>query len=361
MASAIRLPDPRSAFAGRRILLTGHTGFKGSWLTRWLLDMGAEVTGLALEPDSSPALFAEMLLAHHMDSRIGDIRDSERVARVFAEVRPEVVFHLAAQPAVLRSYAEPRYTFDTNVMGTVNVLEAVRSSTETRAVVNVTTDKVYENPETGEAFVEESILGGRDPYSASKACSEIVSASYRRSFLSDGGAAIATARSGNVIGGGDWSNDRIIPDVVRALAVGEPVRIRRPETIRPWQHVLEPLAGYLSLAAALLERGQEFADAFNFGPEPEDVHTVRELVECALGAWGAGEWDVPDSGEAPYEAGMLVLDIAKAKRELGWRPVWDFQTAVERTVTWYQRVGEGESPTDVTRDDLAAYTAAMGA
>ncbi len=352
--------DFAAVFAGRRVLVTGHTGFKGSWLCRWLLDMDAEVTGYALEPDSTPALFGELMLAHHMDSRIGDIRDAAHVARIVSEVRPEVVFHLAAQPLVRRSYAEPLYTFDTNVMGTANLLEAVRGCDATRAIVNVTTDKVYENPETGVPFPEEAPLGGHDPYSASKACSEIVSASYRRSFLAESGAALATARAGNVIGGGDWSVDRIIPDVVRALAVGEPVRVRHPEAVRPWQHVLDPLAGYLTLAANLLEADAErYARAYNFGPEPDDTHTVRELVERALAAWGAGAWDVPDLGEQPHEAGLLVLAIERAKQELGWRPVWDFDTAVEHTVEWYRRVGDGESATEVTREDIAAYTEAL--
>lgn len=348
-----------SAFAGRRVLVTGHTGFKGSWLCRWLLDLGADVTGYALEPDSTPALFDMLSLGSHMDSRIGDVRDAARVARIFGESAPEVVFHLAAQPLVRRSYIEPLYTFDTNIMGTVHILEAVRGSEATKAVVNVTTDKVYENPETGHPFDEDESLGGWDPYSASKACSELVSSSYRRSFLSNRGVALATARAGNVIGGGDWSVDRIVPDVVRALASGAPVQVRSPDAVRPWQHVLDPLAGYLTLAASLLRGGGRHARAYNFGPRPGDVRTVRELVECALRLWGGGAWYVPDLGEQPHEAGLLVLGIERAERELGWRPVWDFETAVERTVGWYRRVADGEQAADVVAEDIAAYTEAL--
>lgn len=349
----------RELFDGRRVLVTGHTGFKGSWLCRWLLDLGAEVTGYALEPDSAPALFDLLALAEHMDSRIGDIRDPDGVARVVGDSSPDVVFHLAAQPLVRRSYAEPVYTFDTNVMGTVNLLEAIRTTGTARAVVNVTTDKVYENPETGHPFDEEESLGGWDPYSASKACSEIVSASYRRSFLAARGVPVATARAGNVIGGGDWSADRIVPDIVRALDAGEPVKVRNPEAVRPWQHVLDPLAGYLTLAAGLLTDGDRHARAYNFGPRPDDARTVRELVEHALRVWGDGEWDAPAAGDQPHEAGLLVLAIERAQRELGWRPVWDFEAAVERTVGWYRRVADGEDPARVTADDLAAYTEAL--
>ncbi len=350
-------------FAGRRVFVTGHTGFKGSWLTRWLLDLGARVTGYALEPDTDPSLFEELGLARHMDSRIGDVRDFGSLSGALLEARPEIVLHLAAQPLVRRSYAEPLYTFETNVIGTANLLEAVRGCEETRVVVNVTTDKVYENPETGHPFAEDEPLGGHDPYSASKACSEIVSAAYRSSFFAGdtGGPALATARAGNVIGGGDWSEDRIVPDIVRAMAAGVPVQVRNPDAVRPWQHVLEPLAGYLTLAEALWRDGQERAGAYNFGPEPDDVHPVRDLVDRSIEAWGAGSWEVQGSADQPHEAGLLSLSIDKACDELGWRPLWGFGTTVERTVSWYRRVATGEDPETVTREDLSAYSEELSA
>ena len=350
-------------FAGRRVFVTGHTGFKGSWLTRWLLDLGARVTGYALEPDTDPSLFEELGLARHVDSRIGDVRDLGSLSSALLKTRPEIVFHLAAQPLVRRSYAEPLYTFETNVMGTANLLEAVRGCEAARVVVNITTDKVYENPETGRPFAEDEPLGGHDPYSASKACSEIVSAAYRRSFFAGnaGGPALATARAGNVIGGGDWSEDRIVPDIVRALEVGEPVKVRNPDAVRPWQHVLEPLAGYLTLAEALWRDGRERAGAYNFGPEPDDVHPVRDLVDRSIEAWGAGSWEVLGAGGQPHEAGLLSLTIDKARDELGWRPLWGFETTVERTVSWYRRVASGEDPETVTFEDLSAYSEELSA
>lgn len=352
--------DFERALAGKRVLVTGHTGFKGSWLTRWLLELGAEVAGYALEPDTRPALFDQLGLAAHMSHHIGDVRDAADLSRVVALFRPQVVLHLAAQPLVRRSYGEPAYTFEVNVMGTVNLLEAVRAAGGVDAVVNVTTDKVYENPESGAAFAEHAPLGGHDPYSASKACSEIVSASYRCSFFAPaGGPAFATARAGNVIGGGDWSEDRIVPDIIRALAAGEPVRVRNPQSVRPWQHVLEPLGGYLELAAALLEDGSRHAGAFNFGPRNGDARTVEELLERALGAWGGGSWVLPELSGEPHEARLLSLDSTQAHEALDWLPLWDFDETVDRTVGWYARVAGGESVEAVTHDDLAAYTEAL--
>ena len=343
------------AFAGSRVLLTGHTGFKGSWLARWLLDLGADVTGYALAPDTEPSLFADLGLGREMDSRIGDVRDVAALSAVVAEVRPEVVLHLAAQPLVRRSYAEPRYTFETNVMGTVNMLEAVRGCEDTRVVVNVTTDKVYENPETGDAFSEDEPLGGHDPYSASKAGSEIVTASYRRAFFSGGaGPAVASARAGNVIGGGDWAADRLVPDCVRALADGDPVTVRNPDSVRPWQHVLEPLAGYLHLAASLLG-DPALAGAFNFGPDPSATATVGDVVDRFVAAWGDGTWETPDLGGQPHEAGQLRLDIEKARRVLGWVPVWGFEETIVRTAHWYRDYQGGRAAVDLVTEDLAAY------
>jgi CDP-glucose 4,6-dehydratase len=349
------VPSFKNAFAGRRVLLTGHTGFKGSWLTRWLLDLGADVTGYALGPDTEPSLFDDLDLGRAMDSRIGDVRDTATLTALVGEVRPEIVLHLAAQPLVRRSYAEPRYTFETNIMGTVNVLEAVRGCADTRVVVNVTTDKVYENPETGAAFSEDEPLGGHDPYSASKAGSEIVTASYRRSFFSDGAdPAVASARAGNVIGGGDWAADRLVPDCARALAAGDPVIVRNPGSVRPWQHVLEPLSGYLHLAASLLNE-PGLAGAFNFGPDPSMAATVGDLVDRFVAAWGDGAWETPEMAAQPHEAGQLRLDIEKSRRVLGWFPIWDFEQTVDRTARWYREYRGACAAADLVAEDLAAY------
>ncbi|KAF0208849.1 MAG: CDP-glucose 4 [Actinobacteria bacterium] len=346
------------AFADKRVLLTGHTGFKGAWLSRWLLDLGAQVTGYALEPDTTPSLYSDLDLRALMDSRIGDIRDADRLSAVLTEVRPEVVFHLAAQPLVRRSYAEPKYTFETNVLGTVNLLEAVRASADCRVVVNVTTDKVYANPETGDAFDEACPLGGFDPYSASKAASELVTAAYRDSFFSAPDmAALATARAGNVIGGGDWAVDRLVPDCTRALLAGDPVVVRNPGSTRPWQHVLDPLSGYLRLGSVLLG-DRSLAGAFNFGPDPAAVRSVGELADEFVSVWGSGSWSAPDTGVHPHEAAQLRLAIAKAGRELQWSPLWDFDTAVERTAAWYRAYCAGESASDLVEADLGAYEVA---
>jgi CDP-glucose 4,6-dehydratase len=341
--------------------VTGHTGFKGSWLTRWLLDLGADVTGYALEPDTTPALFDALNLKADIDSRIGDIRDGETLAALVSEVRPEIVLHLAAQPLVRRSYTEPAYTFDVNVMGTVNLLQAVKACDETRVLVNVTTDKVYENPESGHPFTEREPLGGHDPYSASKACSEIVTAAYRSSFFGDG-PAVATARAGNVIGGGDWASDRIVPDCARALIAGQPVVVRNPGSVRPWQHVLEPLSGYLALAESLWIDGASHAQAYNFGPPSGETHTVRDVVERSIEAWGAGRWTTPEALVQPHEAGLLALDVSKAQADLGWRPVWDFDETVDRTMRWYQRHAEDAASAQMACDeDIAAYAIAAAA
>ncbi len=348
-------------FHGRRVLLTGHTGFKGAWLSRWLLDLGAEVTGYALDPNTAPSLFVDLSLESSVNSQIGDVRDAAVLAAVVAEVRPEIVLHLAAQPLVRRSYAEPRYTFETNVMGTVNLLEALRGCESCRAIVNVTTDKVYSNPETGEPFNETHPLGGHDPYSASKAGSEIVTASYRDSFFTGSGLpAVATARAGNVIGGGDWAVDRLVPDCVRALSSDELVVVRNPNSVRPWQHVLEPLSGYLCLAAALLG-DDSLAGPFNFGPDPAEARSVGEVSERFVEAWGEGSWCAPDPGAHPHEAAQLRLDIGKADRVLGWRPIWDFEETVAHTAAWYHAYNKGEDAVGLVKADIDAYVAAARA
>jgi len=325
------------SYAGRRVFVTGHTGFKGAWLAEWLLTLGAEVTGYALNPPTEPSLFAALDLGARLKHVVADVRDRDRLVAEVQAVQPSVIFHLAAQPLVLRAYAQPHETFETNVMGTVNVLEAARACASVRAVVVVTSDKCYQNHEDDRPFRETDAMGGHDPYSASKGCAELVTASYRDSFFADG-AAVASARAGNVIGGGDWAADRIIPDSVRALAAGEPIVVRNPDAVRPWQHVLEPLAGYLWLGARMLREGRGYEGAWNFGPTDDaGDRSVRWVVERFLGEWGTGSWiTAGGTGTKLHEAHRLSLDSAKARGQLGWAPVWDAQTAVRRTASWYR-------------------------
>ncbi len=354
------LPDARF-WAGKRVLLTGHTGFKGSWLALWLHKMGAQVTGVALAPDTQPSLFElarvqPLLQAHH----VLDIRDAEALASVVRQAQPELVLHLAAQALVRPSYAQPLQTLATNVMGTAHVLDALRGLRSVRAAVIVTTDKVYHNREWDRPYAEEDALGGYDPYSASKAAAEIVTASYRDSFLREQGVRVATARAGNVIGGGDWSVDRLIPDAVRAWSGGQPLEIRRPDAVRPWQHVLEPLAGYLRLAE-LLWQDDRFASAYNFGPRSGETATVRQVVDLCLAIYGAGEVRYAEAPQGPHEAGLLALDIGKARRELGFKPRWALPHALGRTMGWYRQQHRGDDARALCLADLAAYEAGNGA
>lgn len=322
---------------GKRVLVTGQTGFKGSWLSLWLLHWGASVTGLALPPETTPSLFEQLGLANDLDHRLGDIRDASLVAHIVKEVKPDVLFHLAAQPLVRRSYREPLATWQTNVMGTIHVMEALRGLDQPCAAVLITTDKVYENHEWEYGYREADQLGGHDPYSASKAAAETAIACWRRSFLNDKHPVrIASARAGNVIGGGDWSEDRIIPDLVRALSDGRILQIRNPHAVRPWQHVLEPLSGYLLLAQRLLESDDtQYQDAFNFGPGPDSDMSVCELVEEALRHW-PGTWEDVSDPNAPHEAGRLALVTDRARQRLGWEPRWGFRRAVRETIEWYR-------------------------
>ncbi len=349
-------------FSGRRVFVTGHTGFKGAWLTAWLLGLGAEVTGYALRPATDPSLFDALDLASRVRHVVADVRDRERVALEVAAARPSVIFHLAAQPLVRLGYAEPHETFETNVMGTVDVLEAARACDTVAAVVIVTSDKCYDNAETGRAFREGDPMGGRDPYSASKGCAELVTAAYRASFFdTDGSAAVASVRAGNVIGGGDWAPDRIIPDCVRALAAGDPVMVRNPDAIRPWQHVLEPLAGYMWLAACLARDGAAFGGPWNFGPADEDAsRAVRWVVEAFLTEWGAGSWTaLTDHVGQPQEAGLLSLDSRRAREQLSWAPVWDTAAAVRHTAAWYREFyGRAGGARELVEDQLRAYESA---
>ena len=348
---------------GKRVLLTGHTGFKGGWMALWLQSMGAEVVGYALAPPTEPSLFqcarvGDGLAASHL----GDIRDLDHLHQVFRNHRPEIVFHMAAQPLVRLSYAEPVETFSTNVMGTVNVLEAVRRSSGVRAVVNITTDKCYENREWVWGYRENDPMGGHDPYSASKGCAELVSAAYRSSFFNPRdfdrhGVSVASVRAGNVIGGGDWAGDRLIPDMIRAFSAGTPVIIRSPHAIRPWQHVLEPLRGYLLLAEHMWNAGPDFAEGWNFGPNDEDAKPVQWIVQRLTEFWGQGaSWRL-DDGQHPHEASYLKLDCAKAKSRLGWYPRWDLTTALGQIVTWYHAFNEGQDMRVLTLDQIAQYAA----
>ncbi len=366
-----------SAFwVGRRVLITGHTGFKGSWLALWLMEMGAELTGLSLPPEPllppGISLFNAVKLADRLGGRhrTGDIREPQVLADVVTASKPEVVLHLAAQPLVRRSYAEPLGTWATNVQGSLHVLQALLPLRQPCAVVMITTDKVYANQEWDYGYRENDRLGGHDPYSASKAAAELAIASWRASFCGpkrhqNPHLGIATARAGNVIGGGDWAADRIVPDAMRALAAGDPIPLRNPAATRPWQHVLEPLGGYLRLAEALYTaqaspaeplapEQNPFASAFNFGPALEANRSVRELVEAALQHW-PGSWRDQSDPNAPHEAGRLHLQIDKAHHQLGWQPRWDFATTVARTVGWYRAVHEGVNPLDCCLADLRVY------
>jgi len=356
-------------FAGRRVLITGHTGFKGSWLTAWLTMLEARVAGLALDPNEDQPLYASLGLAERLiaDHRI-DVRDRKAVAHVVQREQPEFVFHLAAQPLVRQSYAEPAETFETNVLGVTNVLEELRRSGRPCVIVVATTDKCYENRNTDEGYREDDRLGGRDPYSASKACAELVVASYRQSFFADcQQVKLASARAGNVIGGGDWSCDRIVPDAVRALRRGEPIRVRNRGSTRPWQHVLEPLSGYLWLAATmarpeLVEQSdsRRLCGAFNFGPLKESHRTVAQLVEQLL-TYTPGSWTDAPEAAAPHEAGKLHLAIDKARELLAWQPAWNFVEAVRATAAWYQAEQQGEKLWRTTHEQIRDYQAAARA
>lgn len=342
---------------GRRVLVTGHTGFKGSWLCLWLASVGAEVHGYALPPPTDPSLFdvakvGDLLAA----SEISDVRDGEALSAAVGRARPEIVFHLAAQPLVRYSFRAPVETYAVNVMGTVHLLEAVRRNDCVRAVVSVTTDKCYENREWPWGYRENEPLGGHDPYSSSKACAELVSAAYRNSFLAEAGVALATARAGNVIGGGDWAADRLLPDFLRALDAGETLTIRSPGAIRPWQHVLEPLSGYLALAEALAESGAQAAEAWNFGPVDDDARPVGWILERLSARVPELRWQC-DALPQPHEANYLKLDSSKARACLGWAPRWRLDKALEMTVDWHRAWRHGSDMRAVSLAQIAEYAA----
>ena len=347
-------------YRGKRVLVTGHTGFKGSWLCEWLLGLGAKVTGFSLLPTTTPSLFEQLELGSRCEHLIGDVRDLNAVHGVFAQMKPDFVFHLAAQPLVRQSYSIPIETYATNVMGTAHVLEAVRRNALPCTVVIVTTDKCYENREWHHGYREEDPMGGHDPYSSSKGAAELVVSAYRRSYFSPAtaGIRVASVRAGNVIGGGDWALDRIVPDCMRALQRGETIAVRNKASVRPWQHVLEPLSGYLWLGARLAQDGGDasgLVSAFNFGPRLESNQPVAALVENILRHW-PGRWEGRQEDGALHEARNLNLSIEKAFHLLQWQPVWDFAASIERTVRWYRACAGGANYRALTIGDLRAYT-----
>jgi CDP-glucose 4,6-dehydratase len=343
-----------SFWCGKRVLVTGHTGFKGGWLVLWLRQLGATVCGLALPPGTNPNLFELARVAEGIDSHFCDIRDAERLAALARTFRPEIVLHLAAQPLVRASYRDPLGTFSCNIMGSAHLLDALRGLDSVRVALVVTTDKVYRNLEQSYPYREDDALGGHDPYSASKAASEIVIASYRDAFLQEQGVAVASARAGNVIGGGDWSEDRLIPDAVRAWQADETLDIRRPQAIRPWQHVLEPLHGYLTLAEKLWHH-PKLAGAYNFGPHTHEAATVREVVELACQAYGKGDVRYGDGSAGPHEAGWLALETAKARVALCVQPRWNLIETVTHTLAWYQAQHAGADARELCLAEIADY------
>jgi CDP-glucose 4,6-dehydratase len=351
MASVVR-----GFWKNKKVLITGHTGFKGAWLSLWLHDMGAQVYGYALPAPTQPSLFEAAKISDLIQSEIGDIRDFQKVKKCIEAVQPEIVFHMAAQPLVRYSYGHPIETYMTNVMGTVHVLEALKSVDSVRVVVNVTTDKCYENKERTLGYREDEPLGGYDPYSSSKACSEIVTAAYRSSYFANTKIALASARAGNVIGGGDWALDRLIPDMMRAISQGQAVQIRNPKAIRPWQHVLEPLRGYLILGQSLYENGSKFSQAFNFGPEDSDAAPVEVIVREMIKLWGekASYEIVPDT-HALHEAHYLKLDCSKAKNILGWNPHIDLSQAIKCIVDWNRLFSESKDPREITLQQIRKF------
>lgn len=347
--------DP-TFWRGKKVFITGHTGFKGSWLSLWLQDMGALVKGYALEPITTPNLFTQARVAQNMDSEIGDITDLNHITESMTAFNPEVLIHMAAQPLVRLSYQEPVLTYATNVMGTVNVLEAARKCTNLKAIVSVTTDKCYENKEWAWGYRENEPMGGHDPYSSSKGCAELVTSAYRKSFFNENKTTfLASARAGNVIGGGDWAEDRLIPDILRAFEKNEPVIVRNPLSTRPWQHVLEPLSGYLVLAQHLFEDGSSFAEGWNFGPKDEDCKPVSWILDKMVENWGNGaKWEL-DKKNNPHEAGYLKLDCSKAALQLNWYPKWNLEDTLKSITKWHQNYIAQENIQEQCLLEIALY------
>jgi CDP-glucose 4,6-dehydratase len=343
---------------GKRVFLTGHTGFKGSWLSLWLSSLGAQVKGYALNPPTSPSLFDEAEVGKVINSQIGDIRDQEVLHESMVSFNPDVLIHMAAQPLVRYSYDAPIETYEVNVIGTAKVLEVSRSCSNLKAIVNITTDKCYENDGRSQGYKENDPMGGYDPYSSSKGCAELVTSAYRRSFLKDQGIGLASVRSGNVIGGGDWADDRLIPDILRSFEKGEPVVIRNPKATRPWQHVLEPLSGYLILAEKLYKNQKEYAEGWNFGSSEKDVKPVSWIMDKMISEWPDSSWEL-DQNSNPHEADFLKLDISKAKSKLGWKPVWELSHTLEKIISWHKSWLDKEDMQTICLAEIEEYTKDM--
>ena len=350
------LVNSLALFKGKRVLLTGDTGFKGSWLALWLLEAGAEVYGYALPPEREDAHFNQLALQHRLTHQDGDIRDLPQLASFFERAQPEFVFHLAAQALVRRSYRDPKATLDTNIGGSINILECVRSTDAVKSLVYITSDKCYNNKEWIWGYRENDELGGPDPYSASKAAAELVFSAYGSSFFQDRPSlGFASVRAGNVIGGGDWSEDRIVPDCIRSLQAREPIILRKPQATRPWQHVLEPLSGYLTLAAALRKAPAQYSGSWNFGPSEQSSRTVLEMATTIIHRWGEGSIEQQIDPHAPHEAGLLRLNCDKANQILNWHPRWGFQATIEATIDWYKAVSSGISAAEISSNQIKAY------
>lgn len=344
----------RNFWNGKRVFLTGHTGFKGSWLSLWLSSMGAQVKGYALEAPTTPSLFETAKVTSVLESEIGDIRDYQKLSQSMNSFEPDVLIHMAAQPLVRFSYQEPIETYDTNVLGTAKVLEAARGCKQLKAIVSVTTDKCYENKEWIWGYREDESMGGHDPYSSSKGCAELVTSAYRRSFMLQQGVGLATARAGNVIGGGDWAEDRLIPDILKAFEKKQSVIIRNPKSTRPWQHVLEPLSGYLILAQKLYDKPDEYSEGWNFGPHDIDTKPVDWILDNMIQMWPGASWKL-DSGNHPHEAGFLKLDISKAKSRLNWQPTWSLETALDKIVKWQKAWLDSENMQAICLEEINEY------
>jgi CDP-glucose 4,6-dehydratase len=343
-----------SFWKNKKVFLTGHTGFKGSWMAMWLSSLGANVKGYSLQPPSNPSLFIEANIDKLINSEINDIRNYKQLNLSIEEFSPDIIFHMAAQPLVRASYNIPLETYETNVMGTANVLQASMSSSSVRAIVNITTDKCYENKELDIAYKETDRMGGFDPYSSSKGCSELVTSAYRESFLRDRNIGIASARAGNVIGGGDWAEDRLIPDILRAFELKKPVIIRNPNATRPWQHVLEPLSGYLALAENLFNDPSNFSEGWNFGPSYNDVKPVDWILDHMTNLWPGSSWEL-DISKNPHEANLLKLDITKAASKLNWIPTWNLKTSLNKIVQWHQLWSSGANMQDVCFKEINEF------
>ena len=343
---------------GKRVFLTGHTGFKGSWLSLWLVSLGVSVKGYALSPPTSPSLFNEAKVDSIIDSQIGDIRDQDALHESMTEFNPDILIHMAAQPLVRHSYDAPIETYEVNVIGTAKVLEVARSCPNLKSIVNITTDKCYENDERAEGYKEDDPMGGYDPYSSSKGCAELVASSYRRSFLQDQGVGLASVRAGNVIGGGDWADDRLIPDILRSFEKKEPVVVRNPKATRPWQHVLEPLSGYLILAQKLYKDQEKYAGGWNFGPNDQDAKSVDWILNKMTLKWPNSSWKL-DKNSNPHEASFLKLDIAKAESRLNWKPVWELSHTLEKIIEWHQAWLNNENMQTICLSEIEEYTKDM--